>query len=367
MGGQPVRRHQEIKQALGSFDAGESIRIEVLRGSDTKAMDVVLAEEIPPLDPQRLGVIVRTESSIAGEPEEGEEETSVVIVDGILPDSAAESHLLIGDVIERVGDHNINDVESFRRLMISAAAEESIQLTFGRNGTSKTAEIKPTRIAGKIFNQVPAAWLPLEGESNWSIDELKLPDVGNVAAYVGPDKTDDRQRLGLLVLLLNPGQGSPQAALKDWSAEAEATGVVVCAIAPENNARWQSKELEVVGRFAASIKKKFPIHESAVAVAAAGALHGKKAEAADSMALAVAISQSRIFFGAAVSPETRPPAVRVRENNPSASLQLLLPVEGESDLPGWTAAVAQAGYPVILGGEVDQRILLRWVRLLQSI
>ncbi len=169
------------------------------------------------------------------------------------------------------------------------------------------------------------------------------------------------------MLLLSPGQGSPEEVLKTWPNLAKQAGVVVCAIAPENSERWQPKEIEVVGKFAAAILKKAPIDESAVAVAASGALEGGNAEAADSMVLAVAISQSNIFFGAAVSPKTRPPAVRMRENEPSASLQLLMPVESADDLPPWSAAIEKAGYPIVLGGKTDGITLLRWTRLLQAI
>jgi hypothetical protein len=148
---------------------------------------------------------------------------------------------------------------------------------------------------------------------------------------------------------------------------AKQAGVVVCAIAAEETRRWQPKEIEVVGSFAAAVLKKAPIDPSSVAVAASGALSGGKADASDSMALAVAISKSSTFFGVAVSPETRPPAVRLRENEPAASLQLLLPVDSPDDMPNWAAALQKAGYPIVRGGELDGLSLLRWVRLLQAI
>ena len=213
---------------------------------------------------------------------------------------------------------------------------------------------------------MPEAWDTQEGD-DWIAEEIKLPDSGNVAAYLAPPAGDETEGLGLLVMLLGPGQGSPEDVLKTWPDLAKQAGVVVCAIAPEKSRRWQPKEMEVVANFAAAVMKKANIDKSAVAVAAAGALAGGNAEAADSMALAVAMSQSSAFFGVAVSPETRPPAVRLRENEPSASLQVLLPVESVDDLPSWGAAIERAGYPIVRGGDVDRITLLRWVRLLQAI
>ncbi|MCP4827287.1 MAG: hypothetical protein GY889_00245 [Proteobacteria bacterium] len=59
--------------------------------------------------------------------------------------------------------------------------------------------------------------------------------------------------------------------------------------------------------------------------------------------------------------------MRVKENDPSASLQILLPLASEKELPEWSRGIKKAGYPVVLGGETDMTTLLNWVRLLQAI
>ncbi len=357
----PVRRFQEIRQVLGSYDAGEVIRITLRRDGKTRAVDVTLAESIPPLQPQRLGVIVREQKEDASD-----DASTIVIVDAVLPASAATKHLKSGDSLLRIGDSDLNDAESFRRLMISAEPDRAIEVVYQRDGVEGTAEITPQAIAGKISLATPDSWQQAS-EAEWPIVTVKLPDVANVSAIIAPADSTGLGQLGLLMLLLNPGQGAPEEVLKDWVEPARQAGVVVCAIAPENNGRWQPKELDVVTRFAAAAIKKSPIDLSAVAVAASGAIAGTKAEAADSMAVAVAISQSSTFFGVAVSSQTRPPAVRVRENQASASLQILLPIDSNDDLPPWSLALQKAGYPIVLGGATDHRLLLQWVRLLQAI
>jgi hypothetical protein len=169
------------------------------------------------------------------------------------------------------------------------------------------------------------------------------------------------------VLLVNPSEGTPTDVLNNWRDAAMSAGVVICAIAPEDTRRWQPKEINAIGNFAAAVMKKAAINPTAVAIAAPGAISGTDAEAADSMALAVAVSQSSTFFGVSVSPKTRSPAMRVKENDPSASLQILLPISSEKDLPDWSLAIQKAGYPVVRGGETDSTTLLNWVRLLQAI
>jgi S1-C subfamily serine protease len=355
--GTPVRRHQEIRQVLGRFDAGEVIRISLQRDGAPLDIELTLAESIPALQPQRLGLIASQRS-------EGEQ--TEIVVDAILPGSAAEKHLQAGDVVTRIGETELSEIESVRRLMISAEPDKPLDVHFHRAGSDGKAAITPTSISGPLLAALPAIWATGEGQ-DWPVEVLKLPDVSNLSALVAPGTAEDLGQLGLLVLLLNPGQGSPEEVAKNWAAAAKQAGVVVLAIAPEDNGRWQPKELEVVARFAAAAMQKAPIDDSAVSVAAAGALTGNKAEAADSMALAVAISQSTTFFGVAVSSDSRPPAVRVRENEPTASLQLLLPVEPAEDLPSWTAPLIAGGYPIVRGGKIDQAKLLQWVRLLQSI
>ncbi|MGI9470142.1 MAG: trypsin-like peptidase domain-containing protein [Rubripirellula sp.] len=393
--GRAVRRHQEIRQVLGAFDAGESITLKLRRDGKVIEIETELAESIPPLQPQRLGIIASEQAN-----SEDQDSVTVVVAD-VLPDSPADGKLKPGDQIQRVGESVVSSAESLRRLMISAEPDVQLSVSIVRDDADMQVTLTPASIAGDVFATLPKAWTKAD-DSAWESSEIKLPDAGNVAAFAAPsdsrsadNQADDdaednssadsdeadadenvaesvgdqggRQQLGLLVLLMNPGQGAPDKVLESWIDDAQAAGVVVCAIAPEDSRRWQPKEMDAIANFVAAISKKAPIDSTSVAIAAPGALAGGSAEAADSMALAVAMSQSSTFFGVSVSSKTRPPAVRLRENEPSASLQILLPVESKSDLPTWGAAIEKSGYPIVLGGETDRPTLLNWVRLLQAI
>ncbi len=368
--GKTVRRHQEIKQALGRYDAGETIRIKLRR--DGKEIDITteLAETIPPLQPQRLGVLVSELDSASDSEQDGEEQAdddiATVVVDSVLSGTPAESKIKAGDQLRKLGDAKISSVTTLRSLLMSAEPETEVELSITRAGNDETVRLTPAMVAGSSLMQPPKAWSDAES-GDWATEELKLPDSGNAAAFVAPKATDAQQNLGLLLLLMNPSGGSPTEVLENWREAAKAAGVVICAVAPEDSRRWQPKEINAIGNFAAAVMKKAPINPNAVAVAAPGAISGTDAEAADSMALAVAVSQSSTFFGVSVSPKTRSPAMRVKENDPSASLQILLPLASEKELPEWSRGIKKAGYPVVLGGETDMTTLLNWVRLLQAI
>jgi len=387
--GTPVQRHQEIKQVLGRFDAGESLTLKFLRDGVEQQVEVTLTDSIPPLQPQRIGIAVaqravdqqeraEKDDSIQDKPgndedakDQAEDAASMVVITAIVPGSPAEGALEPGDVLKRLGQAEIRETASLRRQLLSATPEEAVLIRVVRDDKELDIELSPQSVSGPALPEMPALWRDRE-RADWKISELKLPDAANVAALVAParraaDEDDETQAsLGLLVLLQGPGQPAPQETLKAWSDKAAELGVVVCVIAAADNSRWQPQEIDIVTRFAAAAMKQADIDPNAVAVAAPGAIEGGKAEASDTMALAVALSSAETFQGVAVAEATRAPAVRVRENDAAESIQLLLPIAA-GDLPTWATALKSAGYPVVLGGSVDQAALLRWTRLLQTI
>ncbi|WP_345689345.1 PDZ domain-containing protein [Novipirellula caenicola] len=367
-----VQRHQDVRLLLGKFDAGDTISIEVERDGKPLTFDVTLTDSIPPLQPQRLGVIAVDQAPAKTQDDDSEDEDSTdedpakqVVISEVITGTAADGKLEPGDIIQKIGVAEVDGVESLRRQMIAAEPGKAIELTVKRSEENQTITLTPDSIDSGVMTAIPKAWGEIKAK--WSIKELKLPDAANVAAVLAPQNDAPVKQLGLMVLLMNPGEAAPKELLASWRDVAEKTGVVVCAVAAEDNQRWQPKEIEVISRFVASIQKTSAIEPMAVAVAAPGAISGAKAEAADSMALAVAMSASRTFYGVAVSAKTRPPAVRLRENDAEASLQVLLPIERNAEPPTWAPTLKKSGYPVVQAGDVDKETLLRWVRLLQAI
>lgn len=360
--GVTVRRHQGIKQVLGRLDAGDQVRLKLRRDGTEIIVEPTLAQTIPPLRAQQLGLLAADRRTGAGP-----DATAEVEIIGLVPNFPAAQDLRIGDVIERLGDTAIESAEGLRQQLVSAQPESPLSLLVRRGDQRQTFTVTPRSIAGEFNAELPEPWSSVDAEEpDWKIEALKLPEAGNLAAQLSPPTTSDRQRLGLLILLVAPGQGDPNAVLQGWAEPARSAGVAVCAIAPEDADRWQPKELEVIANFAAAMRKQAAVDPLAVAVAAAGVLDGQPS-AADSMALAVAISQSSTFFGVAVSPDTRAPAIRLSENEPATFLQILVPAGSPDELPPWSSALEQAGYPIIRGANLTRHQLLHWVRLLQAL
>lgn len=405
----PVRRHQQIKQAIGPYDAGDTIEVEVERDGQPVSLEVTLAETIPPLEPQRLGVVVARHVDV-GSPDEslsvpttdasaaqdasdtgpnGQPPDAVragrdgsVVVRHVLPGSPADGRLRPGDRIDRLSGSEIRDPRTLRRLLVAAEPQTPLSIQGRRDGSEFETEIGPVPVAGKLQAVLPDGFAE-QVPATWTVEEFSLPDAANPAALLRPGAGDEGQNgdendqavavqasgvtLGLLVYLLNPGQGNPAESLAAWQEAAEGSGVAVLAIAPEDNSRWQAQEIEVIGRMVAAVRKRLPIDASAVAIAAGGGLATGSAEAGDSMALAVAMTESRTFAGVAVSDKTRPPMIRIRENDPAAPLQLLLPIGSDEELPSWAKPLVGRGYPIVRGEAASRETLLRWTWCLQAI
>lgn len=355
--GVEVRRQLDIRQALGPHDAGETISISYRRGDELGKVEVTLADSIPPLDPQRLGLLLSNSTEVDGG----------LLVDDVLPISRANSVFQQGDIIVGVDELKLENVSGMRQLLITSAPKSSLKVTVLRDMMKEVLTITTESVSGDFQNKYPGLWSQAEA-ADWSAKQWKLPEAGNEAAVVAPgENAGGGKRLGLLLLLMNPGEGSPQALVESWQEAAEESGVIVCAVAAEDQQRWLPKEIDIVTRFAASLIKQYPIASEAVAIGTTGALWGGDGNAADAMAMAVALSKRKIFHGVSVSTKAQPPRIRLPENQGEDSFQLMLSAKASADLPEWTAALTRAGYPVVTGGEVDQAALLHWVRLLQAL
>lgn len=380
--GQTVLMFQQVKEALGPYDAGDEIEIKYQRDGQSSTINVTLADSIPPLRPQRIGAwAVETDTALteASEPTATKDTTDddritedapgvQVVVAGVLPGSPSDGKLVEGDVIESVNDAAIESLATLRRKLVTAEPDVEIEIRVRRDDSEEIVSVMPTSVAGALPTTTFPAWKAnneSESDDPWDVKELRLPDVPNLGAYAGPENDQSVDGLALLVLLLSPEQRDPQDALKDYRKAATENGVLVCAICSEDDQRWQPKEIDTISRMTTLMAQRIPV--GAIGIAATGAIKGNKPSAADSMVIAMALSDRKNFDGIAVSDQTRPPAVRLRENEPDRSLQLLLPIENVDDGPTWLAPLSKAGYPVTLGGELQFDDLLRWTRLLQSI
>ncbi len=373
--GVPVSSHREIKQLLGPRDAGSSVTLSVKRGDEVLEKSLQLAQSIPPLVPQQLGITA--EAVAAADQDDASEETEIVVT-GVVKGTPADGQLSVGDQIRSVAQSELSDLPSLRRRVFTADPDAPLMLSVVRGEETLELELKTQRLDVLPDDALPDSLRYKATEpAQWEVTDFDLPDLSNPAAILAPPAKAEQKaepdagaapaqraaasRLGLIILLADPGEADLKKLLAAWAQPAQAAGVIVCAVGPADEARWTPEEVDVPQRLAAAIRKSHPVEPMMQAIGGAGRGPG------GSLAIASAILRPGTFTGLSVSPEIRPPAIRLRENDPAAPLQLWLPpaADGE-DGPGWAGSLEQLGYPV-LRGEGDPQSILAWVRSLARI
>jgi len=364
----PVRSHREIKQILGAKDAEAVVEIELQRGDEVIKKSVVLAESIPPLSPQRIGF---TATSRSGPTPESE---SQLVVTGVISGLPADGKLLVGDVIDSIDGNPIADLESLRRRVFAADPDQPLAVAVVRAGQPQELKIQTSAIT--LFNQDAfpdslryASKDAKANGSQWSTEDYDMPDISNPAALIAPKTKAGDQKgaavesekpLGLLVVMADPGEADLKKTAATWSEAAQANGVIVCVVGPAGADRWTPEEIDVPQRIAAALRQAYAIDVPMQAIAGAGKGPG------GSIALATALLRSGTFSGLSVSPEIRPPALRLRENDPASPLQMLIPNAVDEDAAGWIGSLEKVGYPVLRSAG-DATTLIQWVRTLSVI
>lgn len=381
IGGKPVRRRQEIKLALGPFDAGEEITIEYEREGEVQTTQATMIASIPPLQPQFIGLLA-TEKAAADEIPEAStadsdsEPSSVssieVVVTGTLKGSPADGTFQANDTLLEMDGSAISDLSTLRQRVWASEPDQPINFQLLREGETKTVDIKPILLDGSL------ARLQLEKQTSdatetWETETLQLPDITNAAALWFPKRTVDADAadssentaVPLAVLLVPPKDRDPAKILESWKEIARQRSVAVCVICSESDEQWRPTEIDAISKLTAASLKRFDSNASSVALIGGGAFTmSEEDNPADSMALAASLSTENVFAGVAISNQTQPPAVRLRKDGPPRLLRVLIPLPPEAEVPFWAETLRRIGCPLQTSPTLNRELCLQWTRSL---
>lgn len=390
VGDRIVRRRQEIKSALGRYDAGDAVELEIKRDGKSETVMATLVDSIEPLRPQSIGVALKG-----------------LKIASVLPDWPADGGLRVGDQLERFDGAEIQDAATLRQQLW--AADPETKLTFGikrptdddatksepDNAPEQPIAVTPTpwagELSGSLLDSLAKLALP-DPVPSWESTEVRLPDVVNQAMLWHPaanmvETTDDDQGksngelnqstlpTSLAIVLLPPSQRDVAEALTAWKQKSKSLNVAVCLIASRNEQRWQLSEIDAISKLTNAALKQSGADPNAVAVVSEGVLSSKptdekpkstdgKTNPADAMALAVSLSTDNVFSGVAIPSITQPPGIRLRRDAPMRLLRVLIRVDQDPEMPPWTETLARIGCPVQTIREIDREALLSWCRSL---
>ncbi len=322
----PVERHQQIKEILGPLDAGNLVKIDIDRAGEQISLEATLVADIPPFSPQTLGVLMASA-----------EDQPLEIISVFDKSPAQRAGLSVGDLVLQLDGKPVTELDALRQqvMTLTPGGESKLRIQRGE----ETLDI--TWTAASAAGVWPLETPVLPGDLTaikWELAELTLPDVPNKAAMLAPPAEVNEQPLGLLVVFAEPGEEELDAALKGWQAVAKKHRVIVAMLGSKDTERWNSEEAELAARLVAMINKRYRIQPHAVGVTGSGA--------GATLAIIAAFADPTTFSGFAVPVDVSPPAVQIRENDPSAPLHILIQRSG-ADFPRWVEVLRRVGYAIV--------------------
>jgi len=332
----PVTRHAEIRELLGPLDAGMTVKIEVERDGNRIEVQPTLVAEIPPFEPQAIGLLLAPDGDGA-------------VVAAVYANSPAErASVLQGDRVIGLDETEIRTAQDLRNRVLTLRPAREVELRLLRNEAPVNVRLTPEAVAKAWPVSLPPPSDPLDAK-DWSIRPFTLPDVPNKCVVLGPpDSTPSA--VALLVVFARPGAEELADFLERLKTTAGEQHVVVAVIGSQDPQGWTPDEAELAGRLTALLKQRFQVQPHAVAFTGDGA--------GETLAMLAAFTEGSPAAGLAVSAGVRLPAIRARENDPAKPVHLFLRgMSGSEKAPPWTEVLGKAGYAVVRGGEEDVELM----------
>jgi hypothetical protein len=145
--GQPVRRHDELKQSLGHRYAGEKVHVVVLRGQAKVAADVTLVDKLLPYDPPLLGILPVRQAAL---------QRSVGVRFVFPKSAAAKAGIAAGDQIRKWNETEITSADQLAGLVRRGRPGTAVTLGVLHDKVEKTVPVTLTADIEEIPQDLPA-------------------------------------------------------------------------------------------------------------------------------------------------------------------------------------------------------------------
>jgi S1-C subfamily serine protease len=375
VGGQRVTRRQEIKLALGQFDAGDEVEITYERDGKSISTTATMVATIPPLQPQFIGLIATDQVTETSNEEDSADDAPAesVVVQSVWDQSPADGKLKPNDRLVQLDGSPIRNANALRQRLWASEPNIAMELTIQRDGKTQTVSVDPLTLDGPL-DRIQALQSVDNSDDAWNSETLQLPDITNAAAIWFPEQdsaadpaSDETPTtpLALAIVLAPPKDRDPALLLDPWKDLARQHHVAVCVICSDADDQWRPNEIDAITKLTAASLKQSGASPSAVSLIGGGAFTmNEKANPADSMALAASLSTENVFSGVAISNETEPPAIRIRKDGPPRLLRVLIPSPPDSELPFWAATLRRIGCPLQTSITLNRDLCLQWTRSL---
>ncbi len=337
--GAPIERQAQLKHALGPRYAGETLEVVVERGEKEKqrhAVKVTLAKEILPYAHAFLGVLPDRTASAGG-----------VKIRWVYPDSpAAEAGMEAGDLLLKLGDQVIDNVEQAQSVLLPFEPGGRIKLVWRHGAQTVEKEVTLVDQPTAIPQSLPPAELPSasgDDEIEVGLQELKIPEEPNDCHIWLPESVKPGVPHGLLVWLPPAKDFDPGSLEQEWGKWCRQYHYIIVSPRPKDT-RWSTTDVDFIHKTVSEAISTYPIDEMRVVV---GGL-----QTAGAVGFLSAFPRRDLFHGVLAVDAPVPPRTTIPANEPTQRLSVLMvATEGTRTMPliqRAADALGAAKYPVVL-------------------
>lgn len=357
--GRQITTQTDLRFALGTKYAGETVHVTAQRGDKSLDEDVELVGELEPFRHAFLGILPLREVTEPDPAVEKKEEApkaepgAGVVVRMVYPGSpAAAAGIKPTDRIVKIDDADINDIQSAIAAMNNVVPAADVSMHLVRGDQPLKLSLKAESLPTSIVSDLPPAYAatalpPAEANAAAAKPELKLQDLKlaefpeKCRVYVPPTLEAGRPA-GVLIWLHTPGKAPDEALFRDWQSICDRDGLLLVAPASSDASRWERTELEYLRRLSERVLAEYRVDPRRVVV------FGQ--EGGGAMAYLLALVSRDLFSGVATSDAALPRTVDPPSTQPTSRLAIFAGLPSDASRLAQTQLglkkLSDAGYPV---------------------
>ena len=374
--GQSVTRIADARQQIVPRHAGDTIRIDIVRGdaaSKPHSFEATLVATMPPWRQAMLGLVAAPSVADAADTKAADTKAAGVTVEWLLPEGPADrAGMQVGDVIEafaledaaavRDEEAKLDGVTDLAGRLAGLEPGTEVTLSLRRGDDRPRLKIETTAFDPRLPADLPPRAADTTGDAA-KVVRLTAAEVAEPALAVVPAGDADAP-LGVLVSCGAPRGPVAEAEATAWKAAVARHGIAVIIAGSADPQRWSRDDVAGIKRALAALHARRPLDPRRVAVAGSGA--------GGSFAWLVAEQLPAVVRGVAIQGAALPRTAAIPTAEPGRSLWVLLG-EAEGDVGRRLAddrrRLEQAGHavgtlPTPTNDAIPTDDLCRWVRLL---
>ncbi|MBT7256196.1 MAG: PDZ domain-containing protein, partial [Planctomycetaceae bacterium] len=234
-----ISRQAQLRHALGSQYAGNTIAISVKRDDQVVTTKVTLVEKLEPYEHPLLGVL----------PDRNFEKPGTKIRHIYMDSPAQQVKLQPGDIITHINNEAVADHNALRLVLSNFEPLDELTLTYLRNNEPTTVSLE----LGNIPQQAPTISPHATPTTAAAADtlatgliDLKLPEEKNECVAIIPTNYRHDVPHALIVWLQAPGEPDNENLQAQWAALGEQYQAIVLAPQSADPARWNPSEVDFI-------------------------------------------------------------------------------------------------------------------------